>query len=97
MVQNLNQFKKAIAAGTCFEIVKHYIHPEYTGQKRIPNVIQTNGFYSAVLMPDGTKNANWNYGKGLWYGYEKAADYEFDGDVIRCKRGSRNIFDIRFI
>lgn len=97
MIKNLSQFKKAIASGKAFEVVKHYVHPEYAGQVRVPNVIQTNGFYSAVLMPDGTKNSDWNYGKGIWYPFEKASDYDFSGDIISCMSHGRKIFDIRFI
>jgi len=77
-ITNLSQLKKAIDSGAHFEIVEHYIKPELTGQKRKPNVIQTNGFYSVV--PDEPENiANtWNGGRGSWFAYGKASDWTFD-------------------
>lgn len=98
MINNLSQFKKAIAERRMFEVVEHYVFPERKGEKRVPNIVQTNGFYSAVVLPDGTKKKDWNNGAGLWYGYEKANCYEFCGDIIKCKEShGNNIFDIRFI
>lgn len=46
MIKNLSQLKKAINEKKEFKIVRHYIHPDYEGQVRVPNIIQTNGFYS---------------------------------------------------
>ena len=45
-IKNLSQLKRAIKEGRNFIIRKHYIRPEYDGQIRNPNVVQTNGFYS---------------------------------------------------
>lgn len=81
IVKNLTQLKKAIEARTPFEIVKHYIHP-YTGQIRVPNVVQTNGFYS-VTRDDVKNEVNmFNGGKGVWMPYGKASDWKFDGESI---------------
>ena len=89
-IKNLSQFKKAINAKTPFVIVDHFVHPQYIGQTRVPHIVQTNGMYSGVLMPDGTLNTSWNYGKGLWYGYEKAGCYKFDGDLVKVFKPRRH-------
>lgn len=95
-IQNLSQLKKAINAKTPFVIVKHYIHPQYTGQKRVPHVLQTNAFYS-IAVDDNPKyddNGNplvselvlrtnlSNCGKGVYMPYGKASDWSFDGELI---------------
>ena len=49
MVKNLNQLKKTLKKGTCFEITAH-CRPEYVGQKRKVTVANTQGFYS--IVPD---------------------------------------------
>lgn len=97
-IKNLSQFKKAIANKQLFEIVKHYMHEEFAGQIRTPNVIQTNGFYSIIADNPTCKITTANYGKGYWYGYSKANCYEFNNDTILCKT-ERNepVMEIRFI
>ena len=40
MIKNLSQLKRAMRVGTVFEVVDHYVRPEYTGQKRIVQVTQ---------------------------------------------------------
>ena len=88
MVKNMSQFKKAIGAITPYKVVEHYIHPEYSGQIRIPNVIQTNGFYSHIR--DKRKNAFncMNCGKGIWTDFYKAKDAQFckDGTIVFYRR-----------
>lgn len=84
-IKNLSQLKKAIANKQKFRIIKHYVHEDFTGQVRTPNVIQTNGFYSIVEDDPTCKVSTANYGKGYWYGYEKANCYEFNDDSILFK------------
>ena len=81
-VKNLSQLKKAIAAKNPFRIVEHYTHPECTGQIRLPNVIQTNGFYSVEDGKPDSKISQANYGKGYWLDYGKASQWTFDGEYI---------------
>ena len=82
IVKNLSQFKKAVAAKTPFRIVEHYIHPECTGQIRVPNVIRTNAFYSVEKDNPDSKVSRANGGMGYRMDYGKASDWIFDGDYI---------------
>jgi hypothetical protein len=82
IVKNLSQLKKAISAKTPFRIVEHYIKPEFSGQVRLPNVIQTNGFYSVEDGKPDSKVSQANYGKGYWLDYGKASEWTFDGEYI---------------
>lgn len=81
MIKNLSQLKKAINNGASFKIIEHYIHPEYTGQIRKPNIIQTNGFYS--IVPNDPKNevTEANNGKGSWFEYGKVSDWKFENGI----------------
>lgn len=75
-IKNLAQLKKAIQMKQEFIIKNHRIE-KFIGQKRKPNVIQTNGFYS--ILPE-TPNDNLNQvngGKGMWIDYGKASQWEF--------------------
>lgn len=76
-IKNLSQMKKAIAAKTPFTIIKHYLHPECDGQVRVPNVVQTNGFYSVEKDKPDSPVSVANDGKGYWIGYGKASDWSF--------------------
>lgn len=95
-IKNLSQLKKAVNNGCCFTIVQHYRKPECSGQKRKPNVIQTNGFYSIVLdNPNHPLNLN-NRGRGTWFAYGKASDWTFENGL--CKYAHRGVvlWDIKF-
>ena len=80
-IKNLSQLRKTISAKTPFTIVKHYIHPEFDGQIRVPNVVQTNGFYSVIKGDPEHFISKSNCGKGYWLGYGKASDWTFDNEV----------------
>ena len=43
MIKNLNQLKKTLKKGTCFEIIGH-CREEFVGQKRMVTVANTQGF-----------------------------------------------------
>lgn len=95
-IKNLSQLKKAINEGKRFVVRKHYIKPEYIGQRRKPNVIQTNGFYSIIPEePDSTVTTA-NRGKGSWIEYGKASDWKFEDGL--CKQSFRGnaIWEIEF-
>lgn len=97
-IKNLNQMKKAIAAGRKFRIINHYIHEDYTGQIRKPNVIQTNGFYSIVENDPNGRIFDLNFGKGIWHEYGKAKDYEFtDKSILINTKHGRPCMEIEFI
>jgi len=103
-IKNLAQLKKAIQSGAQFVILKHYVRPEYEGQVRKPNVVQTNGFYSVI--PDDPDNviSKFNNGKGSWIEYGKAGDWSFEDGVCKLfdhrTNGSgerRPVWEIKFV
>ena len=76
-IKNLNQLKKALVLGARFNIVKHFVHPEFTGQKRIVQAVQSNAIFSGVINePDNTVSKA-NNGKGVYLGFGKASTWEF--------------------
>lgn len=92
-IKNLSQLKRAIKEGRNFIIRKHYIRPEYDGQIRKPNVVQTNGFYSIEDGKPDSKITLANNGKGSWVEYGKASDWKFEDGV--CKQ--YNVWEIEFV
>ena len=97
VVKNLAQFKRAIQDGKCFEIVKHYNHPEFVGQIRKPNKIQTNGFYSVEKDVPNSPVSGANDGKGFWAEYGKATDWEFHNGICSQSYCGEKIWEIRLI
>ena len=96
-IKNLAQMKKAINNGLGFVIVEHYIKPELTGQRRKPNVVQTNGFYSIVPGEPGNFVSKANEGKGFWFSYGKAKDWIFSEDgTCKYSPNGKLIWKIRF-
>lgn len=96
-IKNLTQLKNAISKGTCFIIHRHLLKPEYTGQIRKPNKIQTNGFYSIVLNDPENEVTKANAGKGTWFDYGKASDWTFDRGLCKCTHNGRQIWEISFL
>lgn len=98
-IKNLAQLKRAIQSGCTFEIVRHYVKPEYEGQIRKPHVIQTNGFYSVVYNDPGHPVSKANGGRGSWLEYGKASAWTFEDEL--CKLFSqgkdRPVWEIRFL
>lgn len=93
IIKNLTQLKRAIEARTPFLIVKHYVHPEFTGQVRVANVVQTNCFYSVVMHDKDNEINYWNGGKGIRMPYGKAREnWMFDGDYITAIRERRKSY-----
>ena len=98
MVKNLSQLKKAVNNKCRFKIVEHGIKPEYTGQIRKPNVIQTNGFYSIVDNEPNNLVSLANNGRGSWIEYGKASEWKFENGL--CSMFNSNgslIWTIQFI
>ena len=92
MINNLSQLKKAMQKGAKFRILNHK-KPECIGEIRTVNVVQTNGFYSYVDNPNH-KSYLANDGKGLWYAYGKASDYEFDNGKISMYRNFNQVHEL---
>ncbi|MDO4649382.1 MAG: peptidylprolyl isomerase [Eubacteriales bacterium] len=98
MVQNLSQFKRAMKDGQCFEILEHYIHPEFAGQIRKPNYVQTNAFYTVIPGEPESWISKANNGRGFYLEYGKAKDWSFadDGTITMALRGNP-VMKIRMI
>lgn len=96
-IKNLAQFKRAIKEGKNFIVRKHYIRPEYEGQIRKPNVIQTNGFYSIEDGRTDSKITLANNGKGSWIEYGKASDWKFENGICKQSYCGREVWEIEFI
>lgn len=96
-IKNLSQLKRAIKEGHNFIIRKHYIRPEYEGQIRKPNVVQTNGFYSIEYEKPDSKITLANNGKGSWIEYGKAADWKFEDGVCKQYLRGNAIWEIEII
>ena len=101
-IKNLAQLKRAVQSGTPFKILKHYVRPDFEGQVRKPNVVQTNGFYSVILDDPDHPVSKFNGQKGSWVDYGKASDWAFEGGVCKLfdhrDRGNRRpVWEIQFI
>lgn len=96
-IKNLSQLKRAIKSGCRFIVRKHYIKPEYEGQVRKPNVVQTNGFYSIEDgKPDSVVTLA-NRGKGSWIEYGKASDWTFENGICKQSFRGKVVWEIEFI
>lgn len=93
-IKNLSQLKKALAAGAMFRIEKHHLHPEMSGQIRVPNIVQTNGLYTHEYDKPDSPVSTANYGRGYWLSYGKAADWDFSGNTIKLNQRGRPVFEI---
>ena len=96
-IKNLSQLKKAINSGSCFIIQTHHLKPEFTGQIRKPNKIQTNGFFSIVLGEPNNEVTKAKAGKGSWFGNGSAKDWTFEDGLCKCSHSGRKIWDIAFL
>lgn len=88
-IKCLADLKREIKRGTPFIILEHYIKPGYTGQKRKPNVVQTNGFYSIVPGEPNNPVSRANLDKGSWIDYGKASNWKFEDNNV-CTRYFEN-------
>ena len=95
-IKNLNQLKRAVNEGRTFVIKKHYIRPNYAGQRRKPNVVQTNGFYSIIPDDPDSVVSTANNGKGSWIEFGKASDWTFENDICKQTSYGRDVWEIEF-
>ena len=106
-VKNFTDLKRKLGAGIPFEIVDHGIKPQYNGQRRVVQKMQTNGMYTGIYGDPDDELSKCNYGKGSWIAFENAHCFEFlaDGTIRQytekyChtdaeKRDGRYIWTIR--
>jgi hypothetical protein len=96
-IKNLTQFKQLCSEEmVTFVIEKHYVKPEYTGQIRIIQEVETNGFYTGIAEEPEHKLSKCNEGKGIWCRFGQAKDWKFCDDGLICisTYGNR-VMDIR--
>ena len=58
-------------------VIKEHRIERFLGQKRTPNIIQSNGFYSIVTGQPEHEVSLANDGKGSWIEYGRASQWEF--------------------
>lgn len=96
-IKNLSQLKRAIKEGHKFIIIEHYVRPEYNGQIRKPNVIQTNGFYSIEDGKPDSKVSLANNKKGSWIKYGKSSDWKFENGICKQSFHGNDVWEIEII
>ena len=97
-IKNLSQLKKALKVGARFEMVEHFLKPEYTGQKRVVQVVQSNAIYSGIDGEPENPLSTCNYGKGLFLQFGKASDWVFENGLCTATniRGAK-CFSLRVL
>ena len=95
-IKNLSELKRALSTHP-FEIVEHFIKPDYTGQTRIVQVMQTNGMYSGIYNEPDAEISKQNYGKGSWIAFGKASDWTFFHGLCHQKHNGKSIWTIRVL
>lgn len=96
-ITNLSQLKKALIKGAKFEIVEHYLHPEYVGQKRVVQFTQTNAIWSGIDGEPDNPISRINDGRGLFLPFGKASNWAFEDGVATSLYGGRKCFSLRLI
>lgn len=82
---NLSRLKRIVQQKKRF-IIKDHQKKVYIGQVREPNIIQSNGFYSVIADQPKHELSCMNNGKGVWFDYGKASDWDFTSKGGRCYR-----------
>lgn len=85
-VKNLSQLKRTIAEGSVF-IIKNHRVPEFVGQRRKGNVIQTNAVYLVVPGEPDNKVSQANGKRGSFLEYGKASAWEFNNGLCALYNG----------
>lgn len=80
-IKSLAELKRKMVKGCHFIITEHYYHPEFSGNLREVNVVQTNGVYSINPTDLHCKESTCNNGKGTWMEFGKAGNWDFDDDM----------------
>lgn len=95
-INNLSQLKKAMQDGHDFVVVKHYCHPDYTGQVRCVKECGKTYMYTGIKDDPAHKVSRLNYGKGCYLNFGKASDWEFsDGLCTMMNRKNDPIWTIK--
>lgn len=94
-IKNLSQFKKAMRNGCVFEIVEHFSRPEYNGQIRCVQVMQTNGMYTGIAGNPDAELSKMNHGRGSWIAFGKADDWAFVNGLCQQSFRGNPIWTLR--
>lgn len=90
MIKNLSQLKKALKAGTRFQIMSH-CRPECVGQTREVTVSNTQGFYSIVIGDGALEKSNQsNGGRGPVLWWSKAPFWDFKEGICGIYNSDTN-------
>lgn len=77
-IKNLSQLKKAMQPGVLVKVYQHFVHPDYAGQLRVINKVQTNCTYQKLYQQPEDKFSTYNGGRGNRMDFGAANDYRFD-------------------
>lgn len=88
-IKNLAQLKRVIQEKREF-IIRVHRQEKFLGQKRIPNVVQSNGFYSVISGQPEHEVSCANYGKGSWIvlGKQLSGNFRRRHAVCICQKWS---------
>lgn len=84
-IKNLSQLKRVLNDRHMFQIIEHKNCPQYIGDVREVNIMQTNGMYSRSVLNLFSDTIPANNGKGTWLPFGKASDWTFTGDLCTLK------------
>lgn len=82
IIKNLSQLKKAMQPGMLVKVHQHAVHPDYAGQLRVVNKVQTNCTYQKLDQQPEAKFSTCNGGRGNRMDYGAAINYRFEDDGL---------------
>lgn len=88
MIKNLSQLKKALKAGTTFEITAH-CRPECIGEHRYVTKANMQGFYSIIPDAPQSRTSKANNGLGSWLHWSSAPFWMFGGGFCALYSSNR--------
>ena len=81
VIKTFAQLKRALKVGQRFKVVKHYYHPQYTGQIREVSEVHSNHIFSKVIEGPYMSVNDYNFGKGIKCDFDKAVNWKFDEET----------------
>lgn len=80
-IKNLSQLKRALSDRHKFQIIEHKNRPEWIGDIREVNIMQTNAMYTYSVKDQFKSINSLNQGKGSRLDFGKAKDWMFAGGL----------------
>lgn len=81
-IKNLSQLKKVMQTGTLIKVHQHAVHPDYEGQLRVVNKVQTNCTYQKLYQQPDADFSTCNGGRGNRMDFGAAINYRFGDDGL---------------